>query len=86
MTRSRLQETNLVSSHHLSGIDIETNQIPSCHETKMFPKRVHPNIVFKFRISDRDMAGLAFCEAFPGEVTEYRRSMNENMLSMFMMR
>lgn len=52
----------------------------------MFPKRVHPNIVPKFRIPDRDMARLAFCKTFPGEVTEHRGSMNENMFSMFLIR
>jgi hypothetical protein len=31
------------------------------------------------------VTGLAFCEAFPREVSEYRRGMNQNVLSMFLM-
>jgi hypothetical protein len=30
------------------------------------------------------MAGLAFCEAFARKVSEYRRGMDQNMLSMFL--
>jgi hypothetical protein len=68
--------TDLVPSNNLSSIDIKTDQIASCHETKMFSKMIHPNVVLKFRIANRDVAGLTFREAFPGEVSEHRRSMD----------
>ena len=83
-TRLIFRETNLVSSHHFSGVDIKADQIPSCHETEMFSKRIHPNIVLKLRISHGYMAGLAFCEAFARKVSEYRRGMDQNVLSMFL--
>jgi hypothetical protein len=51
----------------------------------MFAKRVHPNIISKLGISHRNVTGLAFCEPFPGEVSEYRRGVDENMFSMFLM-
>jgi hypothetical protein len=40
--------------------------------------------VLKFRISHGDVAGLAFCEAFPRKVSEYRRGMDQHVLSMFL--
>jgi hypothetical protein len=48
-------------------------------------ERIHPDILFKFRVSDTNMTGHAFCEALSGEVTEDCRSVNKNVLSVFFM-
>jgi hypothetical protein len=49
-------------------------------------KRIHPYVLGEFRISHGNVTGHAFCEALSGKVTEDCCGMDEDVLSMFLMR
>lgn len=70
----------LVATNNFPGVNIKTNQITGGHETKMLSQWVHPDIVLKLWVTDGDVAGHAFSEAFAGEVPEDRRCVDEDVL------
>ena len=49
------RNTNLVTTNDSASIEIETDHIPSSHETKMLAQRIHPYVVLELRVPDTDM-------------------------------
>jgi hypothetical protein len=51
----------LISNNNVTGV-INTDEIGYFHQFEIFPKRVDPEAVWEFGISDGDMACDTFCE------------------------
>jgi hypothetical protein len=47
--------TYFVSTNKSTSIKIETDHIPSSHETKVLAQGIHPYVVLKFGVPDTDM-------------------------------
>ena len=48
------KNTNLITTNDSTSIEIETDHIPSSHETEVLAQRIHPYIVLELKVSDTD--------------------------------
>lgn len=49
----------------------------------MFPKGVHPDVMWEFGISDGNVTRHSFCETFAGEITEDSCCVDEDVTTFF---
>lgn len=80
---TRGEDKYLVSTDNFPSPDIEADQITGCHETKVLPEWVHPDVVLEFGVADGYVAGHSFGEAFAGEVSEDGGRVDEDVFAVF---
>jgi hypothetical protein len=71
----------VVAPYNGAGVHVQTDHVTGCHEPKVPPERVDPDVILVLGVADADVPRLALCEALAREVAESGGCVDEDVLA-----